>query len=154
MRIPQCPPWHLGPPNNTSRKSSPRILMKECDSRRTMAFSCGARSAFKVEGKELLEKHAIAPSAARLCYVASNKKTNRIRKTDSSKCCKYSKHLDTPNSERRNHKQPVNSHRSELRVVTTKPKRFNDNDRNNHDGQAQEKVNAKAFKGERFGPSR
>src|SRR5688500_5286097 len=35
---------------------------------RTMAFSCGARSASKLKGKKLLEKHAIAPSAARLCY--------------------------------------------------------------------------------------
>ena len=33
----------------------------------TMAFSCGARSAFKLSGKSLLEKHATAPSAARLC---------------------------------------------------------------------------------------
>src|SRR5688572_23508481 len=33
----------------------------------TLAFSCGARSAFKAEGKRLLEKRAIAPSAARLC---------------------------------------------------------------------------------------
>ncbi len=34
----------------------------------TLAFSCGARSAFKLKGKRLVEKHAIAPSAARLCY--------------------------------------------------------------------------------------
>jgi hypothetical protein len=33
----------------------------------TVAFSCGARSAFKLRGKRLLEKHAIVPSAARLC---------------------------------------------------------------------------------------
>jgi hypothetical protein len=33
----------------------------------TLAFSCGARSAFGAEAKRLLEKHAIAPSAARLC---------------------------------------------------------------------------------------
>jgi hypothetical protein len=32
-----------------------------------MAFSCGARSAFKLRGTRLLEKNAIAPSAARLC---------------------------------------------------------------------------------------
>jgi hypothetical protein len=31
-----------------------------------MAFSSGARSAFELWGKRLLEKHAIAPSAARL----------------------------------------------------------------------------------------
>jgi len=36
----------------------------------TTAFSCGARSAFKQHGRRLLEKHAIAPSAARLCYPA------------------------------------------------------------------------------------
>jgi len=33
----------------------------------TPAFSCGARSAFNPRSKKLLEKHAIAPSAARLC---------------------------------------------------------------------------------------
>src|SRR5688500_4617116 len=32
----------------------------------TLAFSCGARSAVKLKGKNLLEKDAIAPSAARL----------------------------------------------------------------------------------------
>jgi hypothetical protein len=36
----------------------------------TLAFSCGARSAFKPSSKKLLEKHAIAPSAARLCSSA------------------------------------------------------------------------------------
>src|SRR5688500_3746294 len=36
----------------------------------TLAFSCGARSAFKLKEKGLLEKHAIAPSAARLCSAA------------------------------------------------------------------------------------
>jgi hypothetical protein len=35
-----------------------------------MAFSCGARSTFTTEGNKLLEKHAIAPSAARLCWIA------------------------------------------------------------------------------------
>ncbi len=35
-----------------------------------MAFSCGARSARKLEGKRLLENHTIAPSAARLCSTA------------------------------------------------------------------------------------
>jgi hypothetical protein len=34
-----------------------------------LAFSCGARSAFKLKEKKLLEKHAIAPSAARLCFM-------------------------------------------------------------------------------------
>ena len=34
---------------------------------RTTAFSCGARSAFNPRSKRLFEKHAIAPSAARLC---------------------------------------------------------------------------------------
>ena len=38
-------------------------------SRRTLAFSCGARSASELKGIRLLEKHAIAPSAARL-YIA------------------------------------------------------------------------------------
>jgi hypothetical protein len=33
----------------------------------TLAFSCGAQAAFKLNEKKLLEKHAIAPSAARLC---------------------------------------------------------------------------------------
>src|SRR5688572_33458910 len=37
---------------------------------RTLAFCCGARSASKLKGKKLLEKHAIAPSAARLCYAS------------------------------------------------------------------------------------
>jgi hypothetical protein len=37
------------------------------DRHRTRRFSGGARSAFKLKGKRLLEKHAIAPSAARLC---------------------------------------------------------------------------------------
>jgi hypothetical protein len=37
---------------------------------RTLAFSCGARSPFKLKEQRLLEKHAIAPSAARLCYAA------------------------------------------------------------------------------------
>ena len=32
-----------------------------------LAFSCGARSSIQAEGKRLLEKHAIAPSAARHC---------------------------------------------------------------------------------------
>jgi hypothetical protein len=36
----------------------------------TAAFSCGARSASELNRKKLLEKHAIAPSAARLCYAA------------------------------------------------------------------------------------
>jgi hypothetical protein len=36
----------------------------------TLAFSCGARSVFNREGIRLLEKHAIAPSAARLCWTA------------------------------------------------------------------------------------
>jgi hypothetical protein len=35
-----------------------------------MAFSCGARLAFKLKEQGLLENHAIAPSAARLCYAA------------------------------------------------------------------------------------
>jgi hypothetical protein len=35
----------------------------------TLAFSCGAIS-IQAEGKKLLEKDAIAPSAARLCYTA------------------------------------------------------------------------------------
>src|SRR5687767_10421536 len=38
--------------------------------RRTLAFSCGARSAFNPPGKRLLESHAVAPSAARLCWLA------------------------------------------------------------------------------------
>src|SRR3989441_5655442 len=37
------------------------------ESCRTLAFSCGARSEFKARSKKLLEKHTIAPSAARLC---------------------------------------------------------------------------------------
>src|SRR5688572_13769475 len=37
----------------------------------TLAFSCGARSASKLSRKKLLEKHAIAPSAARLCSASS-----------------------------------------------------------------------------------
>jgi hypothetical protein len=36
----------------------------------TLAFSCGARSAFKLKGKGLLEKHAIARSAAGLVRFA------------------------------------------------------------------------------------
>ena len=36
--------------------------------RLTLAFGCGARSASELREKNLLEKHAIAPSAARLCY--------------------------------------------------------------------------------------
>ena len=35
-----------------------------------IAFSCCARSNIQAEGKNLLEKHAIAPSAARLCWAA------------------------------------------------------------------------------------
>jgi hypothetical protein len=35
--------------------------------RLTLAFSCGARSAFKLKKSDYLRKHAIAPSAARLC---------------------------------------------------------------------------------------
>jgi hypothetical protein len=35
-----------------------------------VAFSCGARSAFKLKETRLLEKHAIAPSPARLCWIA------------------------------------------------------------------------------------
>ena len=35
--------------------------------RLTLAFSCGAQSAFKHHEERLLEKHALAPSAARLC---------------------------------------------------------------------------------------
>jgi hypothetical protein len=37
-------------------------------SHRTLGFICGARSAFKLKEKELLEKHAIAPSAASHCW--------------------------------------------------------------------------------------
>jgi hypothetical protein len=40
---------------------------------RTPTFSCGARSAFKLSGKKLLEKHAIAPSAARLSYLPTHR---------------------------------------------------------------------------------
>jgi hypothetical protein len=36
-----------------------------------LAFSCGARSAFKLNGKKELEKDAIAPSDARLCSAAA-----------------------------------------------------------------------------------
>ena len=43
--------------------------MREFNSHPTTAFSCGARSAFKQRSKKLLEKHAIAPSAARLCFM-------------------------------------------------------------------------------------
>jgi len=43
------------------------VLLYQPRSCLTLAFSCGARSAFDREGKRLLEKHAIAPSAARLC---------------------------------------------------------------------------------------
>jgi hypothetical protein len=39
----------------------------------TLAFTCGARSAFQAEGKKLLEKHAIAPSAASLCWAPPQK---------------------------------------------------------------------------------
>jgi hypothetical protein len=53
-------------------------LTIETESNITLAFSCGARSAFNREGKRLLEKHAIAPSAARLCCVARRQETIRI----------------------------------------------------------------------------
>src|SRR6476619_1428641 len=36
----------------------------------TSAFSCGARSAFKLKGIRLLEKRAIAPLAASLCWLS------------------------------------------------------------------------------------
>jgi len=41
----------------------------------TLRFSCGARSASKLKEKKLLEKHAIAPSAARLCYASVDRAT-------------------------------------------------------------------------------
>jgi hypothetical protein len=46
----------------------------------TLRFSCGAGSAFKLSGTRLLEKHAIAPSAASACYLAGRKpKTVNIK---------------------------------------------------------------------------
>ena len=39
--------------------------------RRALRFSCGARSAFKLEEKDLLGKDAIAPSAASHCDAAT-----------------------------------------------------------------------------------
>jgi hypothetical protein len=47
----------------------------------TTAFSCGARSAFKLRRKRLLEKHAIAPSAARLCCAARCQEIRYFMKT-------------------------------------------------------------------------
>ena len=44
----------------------------------TTAFSCGARSAFKLRGKRILEKHAIAPSAARLCWIAASTNSRAV----------------------------------------------------------------------------
>ena len=41
-------------------------------------FSCGAIS-IQAEGKKLLEKHAIAPSAARLCYAPPIEPSPRIK---------------------------------------------------------------------------
>jgi hypothetical protein len=41
----------------------------------TLAFSCSAIS-IQPEGKKLLEKHAIAPSAARLCSIARLRKNS------------------------------------------------------------------------------
>jgi hypothetical protein len=32
-----------------------------------MRFSCGAAISIQAEGKKFLEKHAVAPSAVRLC---------------------------------------------------------------------------------------
>ncbi|MCA1607661.1 MAG: hypothetical protein LC775_19835, partial [Acidobacteria bacterium] len=55
---------HLAPPKNYLYLASHRLESK----RLTLAFSCGARSAFDRRRKRLLEKHATAPSAARLCY--------------------------------------------------------------------------------------
>jgi hypothetical protein len=43
----------------------------------TLAFSCGARISIQAEGKRLLEKHAIAPSAARPCWAAPMNKDDQ-----------------------------------------------------------------------------
>ncbi len=60
---------------NTSRRSgTPSLktthLSPPSTRTRTLRFSCGARSAFIPRGTKSLEKHAIAPSAARLCWAA------------------------------------------------------------------------------------
>jgi len=58
-----------------------RSLAHPCDyhqlGSRTVAFSCGARSASGLIEKRLLEKHAVAPSAARLCFM----KGRQVKKT-------------------------------------------------------------------------
>jgi len=37
----------------------------------TLRFSCGGRSAFKLSGKRLFEKHAVAPSDGSACSMAA-----------------------------------------------------------------------------------
>src|SRR6266540_7128793 len=50
----------------------------ESRSQLTLAFSCGARSAFKLKEKGLLKKHATAPSAARLCSMPPLHKSKTV----------------------------------------------------------------------------
>src|SRR5713226_6759188 len=56
---------HRHPPNSVGPRNDC------CLDELTLAFSCGRANSIQAERIRLLEKHAIAPSAARLCWVAS-----------------------------------------------------------------------------------